>query len=91
LLHIIEEYDVGSERGKRSKKHRVIPLAAKSICEGKGVGGVHAPLTVVQRDGFEMEKLGKDGGGRFRTPAREARLPFGSIAHQAQHIGDRYP
>jgi hypothetical protein len=61
LVHIIEERDVGSECGKRSKKHRVVPLAAKSICEGKCVGDVHAPLAGVQRDGFEMEKLGKDG------------------------------
>jgi hypothetical protein len=62
LVHIIEEHDVGSERGEGSKKQRVVPLAAKSICEGRGVGDVHAPLVAVRRDGFEMDKLGKDGG-----------------------------
>ena len=61
LVRVIEERDVGSERGEPSKKQRVVPLAGKSICERKRVGDVHSPLAVVHRDGFEMEKLGKDG------------------------------
>lgn len=31
LVHVIEEYDVGSERGEPSKKQRAVPFAAKSI------------------------------------------------------------
>src|ERR1700690_4401994 len=61
LVHVVEERDVGPKRGKRAKEQRALQLAAKSVCERTRVGGVHVPLAAVQWDGFEMDKLGKDG------------------------------
>ena len=90
LVHVIEEYDVRSKRGQRSKKHGVVvPLAAKGICEGKRVDDVHTLLAVVQRDGFEMEKLGKNSSRRLRSPAWQARIAICRVAHQSQIVRDR--
>ena len=85
----MEERDVGSERGQRAKQQGAVPLAAKSVCEGTRVGGVHAPFAAVQRNGFKMDKLGKDGSRRLRTPAFQARITVRRVAHQRQIVGDR--
>src|SRR5438309_3033127 len=89
LVHVIEEYDVGSKRGQCAKKHRAVSLPLKSVCEGKWVDDVHAPLAVVQRNGFKMEKFCKHSGRRFRSPARQTRVAIGGIAHQSQIVRDR--
>src|SRR5579863_10483830 len=62
----------------------------ESFRERARVGGVHPPLARVQRDGFEMDKLGQDRGRRLRAPARQSRIAIGRIAHECEIVGDRY-
>src|SRR5271157_306740 len=59
LIHVVNERNVGAERGQCPKKQCTVPFAAKRTCKGARVGGVHAPLAAVARDGFEMKELGK--------------------------------
>ena len=42
----------------------------------------HVPLAPVGRDGFEMNKLDKNTSRRFRSPAGQAGIAVGRIAHQ---------
>src|SRR5271165_3439337 len=81
LVCVVEERDVRPESGERSKEHCALPFPAKSVCKGTRVSGVHAPFAAVGRDVFEMEKLGKHGGRRLRTPAWQARIAICRIAH----------
>src|SRR6266566_4998201 len=89
LVYMVEKRDVGSKGGQGPKKQCTLPLPGQSCREGTRVGGVHAPLTTVQRDGFEMDKLRKNRGRRLRTPAWQSRIAIGRIADQRQIVGDR--
>ena len=69
LVHPIEKIDIGAKRGERPEEQSEIPLAGESVGEGARVGDVHSPVAPVRRNGFEMDKLGKDSSRGFRTPA----------------------
>src|SRR5271170_7650076 len=49
---------VGPERREPSKEQGKLALAGESLGESARTGDVHPPLAIVQRDGFEMSKLG---------------------------------
>ena len=89
LVHVVEERDVGPERGERSEQQRAVALARERVREGARVGGVHVPLAPVRGDGFEMAKLGENGSRRLRAPARQARIAVGRVADQREVVGDR--
>src|SRR5947208_3127138 len=89
LVYMVEKRDVVSKAGQGPKKQCTPPLPRQSCREGTRVGGVHAPLTTVQRHGFEMHKLRKNRGRPLRTPAWQSRIAIGRIADQRQIVGDQ--
>src|SRR5207245_10868971 len=89
LVYMVENRVVCSMGVEGPQKQCTLPFPGQSCREGTRVGGVHAPLTTVQRDGFKMVKLLKNRGRRLRAPAWQSRIAIGRIADQRQIVGDR--
>src|SRR3984957_5627992 len=89
LLHVVEERDVGPQRGECSKQHRLLALLGERMCQSAGAGCVHVPLAPVHRYRFQMAELGEHRGRRFRSPACQARIAVGRVAHQREVVRDR--
>ena len=88
LIDVIEERDVGPERGESSKQQGALPLTREGQCKSTCAGGIHAPLAPVRRDGFEVKKLSENCSGRFGPPPWQARIPVGRVTYQRQIVRD---
>ena len=88
LINVVEEWNVGAERGERTKQQRALTLADKRGGERTGIGGVHAPIAAICGNGFNFAELGEHGGRGLCAPSGQSGIAVRGVAHQRQVIGD---
>ena len=66
---VVEQGDIGAERGKRAKEQRELAVALQGLRQLHGTCNVDVPVARVGRNRFEVAVPREHGRGRFRTPA----------------------
>src|SRR5262249_29569408 len=81
LFYVVEQGDVGAERGQLAKKQGIVPLAHQRGGERGGVWCVFMPVAGILGDGLEVEKLPEHGSRRFGAPAGKPGIAVSRVAN----------
>ncbi len=71
------------------KSSAMVALLGEDSRERGRIADVGVPVVPVTGNGFETAEPGKDGGGRFRSPAPQTRIAVGGVADERQIVGYR--